>query len=188
MEMMRVETLVPYARNAKTHPQSQIDQIILSIEEFGFNDPIGVDSVTKTIIEGHGRYEAAKQMGLETVPVIQLGHMTEAQRRAYAIAHNALTMNTGFDDAILRPEILDILSCKIDPELLMIDQEKLNKFLYDAKDACGTSVADLVDIGFAKNETEKGKASITFYLKDKAQIVEMLKEIKKGFEGVNVFL
>lgn len=102
-----INELKPYKNNAKKHPQNQIDKIKKSIEEFGFNDPIGVDE-NNMIIEGHGRYEALKQLGVKQVPCIELNNMTEEQKKAYILVHNKLNMDTGFDTELLNNELLDI--------------------------------------------------------------------------------
>ncbi len=103
-------SLVPYANNAKTHTGEQIDQICSSIEEFGFNDPVGVWDGPEglQIVEGHGRVMAAGKLGLATVPVVRLNHLSDEQRRAYALAHNKLTMNTGWDMGALSEELGDL--------------------------------------------------------------------------------
>jgi ParB-like chromosome segregation protein Spo0J len=93
----------------KAHPQHQIQQIAESINAFGFNDPVAIDE-TGEIIEGAGRVLAAKRLKFKTIPVIHLSHLTEGQKRAYRIAHNKLTLNTGFDLDALRIEIDAILS------------------------------------------------------------------------------
>ncbi len=103
VKWISIETLIPYINNAKQHPPEQIDQIAASIQAFGFNDPIGIDT-ENVIIEGHGRLLAAQKLGLEKIPVIQLGHLSEAERKAYALAHNKLTLNTGWDLELLRTE------------------------------------------------------------------------------------
>ena len=108
IEKIKIDSLVPYKNNAKKHPQEQIEQIIASIEECGFNDPIAVDE-NNVIIEGHGRYLALPQMGEEEVECIRLTHLTEEQKKAYILIHNKLTMNTGFDDEILQIELQDIV-------------------------------------------------------------------------------
>ena len=108
VEEMPVDSLVPYARNAKVHTEVQVDQIVASIEEFGFNDPVAVwhnDKGEPEVVEGHGRILAAKKLGLQTVPVITLDALTDEQRRAYALVHNKLTMNTGFDFELLDAEL-----------------------------------------------------------------------------------
>lgn len=98
------ESLKQYKHNAKLHPAEQIEQLKKSIQEFGFNDPIAIDE-DRTIIEGHGRLIAAQQLGMETVPVIILTGLTDQQKKAYILAHNQLTMNTGFDIDILSDEL-----------------------------------------------------------------------------------
>ena len=102
-----INELKPYKNNAKKHPQKQIDKIKKSIEEFGFNDPIGIDE-NNMIIEGNGRYEALKQMGIKKIPCIELKNMTEEQKKAYILVHNKLNMDTGFDVDILNDELLSI--------------------------------------------------------------------------------
>jgi len=97
-----------YEQNAKLHPKEQVKQIVDSIKEFGFNDPIAIDA-DGTIIEGHGRLLAAQSMALKEVPTITLDDMTETQKKAYIIAHNKLTMNSGFDFDILKDEVRSIL-------------------------------------------------------------------------------
>ena len=103
IEYVPTDSLIPYAGNAKEHPDWQIEQIMLSIKEFGFQDPIGIRK--NEIVEGHGRLIAAKDLGMETVPVIRLDQLTDEQRRAYAIVHNKLTMNTDFDWSKLEEEM-----------------------------------------------------------------------------------
>lgn len=108
-----VDELVPYAGNAKTHPAEQVEQIMASIEEFGNCDPIAVwhnDEGEPEIVEGHGRLLALRRLGVEEAPVISLDHLTDEQRRAYALAHNQLTMNSGFDLEALEAELADITS------------------------------------------------------------------------------
>ena len=95
-----VGRLKEYANNAKIHTAEQIEQIQSSITEFGFQDPIGVWANAEgksEIVEGHGRLQAALELGMAEVPVIHLDDLTDEQRRAYTLAHNQLTMNTGWD-------------------------------------------------------------------------------------------
>ena len=102
------EQLTPYKNNAKLHPQDQIDEIKRSITQFGMNDPIAVCGPDNIIVEGHGRLIACQQLGIESVPVIRLDHLTEDERKAYTLAHNKLTMNTDFDLDLLQKEIESI--------------------------------------------------------------------------------
>ena len=99
-----VSDLKPYQNNAKIHTEEQIGQIAESISQFGMNDPIAVWK-NGEIIEGHGRLEACKRLGIKTVPVIHLDDLTDEQRRAYMNVHNQLTMNTGFDLVLLTEEL-----------------------------------------------------------------------------------
>ena len=106
--MMRVSQLTPYMGNAKKHPDWQVGQIANSIQAFGFNDPIAIwDDIAghHVIVEGHGRLLAAKQLGMEEVPVIRLDQLDDEARRAYTLAHNKLTMNTDFDIQLLDSEL-----------------------------------------------------------------------------------
>src|SRR6202451_3717647 len=91
-----IDKLIPWAKNPRTHSDAQISQIAASIAEFGFNNPILVDTKAG-IIAGHGRLLAARKLGLTEVPVIVLDHLTEAQKRAYIIADNQLALNAGRD-------------------------------------------------------------------------------------------
>ncbi len=126
---VRIEDIKPYENNAKLHPQDQIDQIKKSILEFGNNDPIAIDE-NNIIIEGHGRYEALKQLKYKEVECIRLSHLTEEQKRAYILVHNKLTMNTGFDFNILDSELAEIIN---------IDMEQFNFEIPDIDiDALGT--------------------------------------------------
>lgn len=116
----------PYAQNAKEHPQSQIDKIINSIKEFGFNDPIAIDE-EGIIIEGHGRLLAAEQLNMKEVPTITLSHLNEQQKRAYIIAHNKLTLNTGFDMDVLLKELTNLYENGFDLLLTGFDELELDE-------------------------------------------------------------
>lgn len=106
---MPIGELTPYAKNAKKHPKAQVEQIAESIRQFGMADPIAVWGEDNTVVEGHGRLLACKKLGMETVPVIRLDHLTDEQRRAYTLAHNKLTMNTDFNIDMLDEELANIL-------------------------------------------------------------------------------
>ena len=109
VDILDIDEIKPYEKNAKKHNEEQVQQIINSIKTFGMNDPIGVWGKDNICVEGHGRLLALKQMGETKVPVIHLDNLTDEQRKAYALAHNKLTMNTGFDFSALESE-LDALS------------------------------------------------------------------------------
>nr|WP_309501782.1 DNA methyltransferase [uncultured Roseovarius sp.] len=111
--MCLVADLVPYARNARTHSEAQVARIAGSIREFGFNNPVLVDAESG-IIAGHGRVLAARKLGLERVPVIELTHLSEAQKRAYVLADNRLAEQAGWDCEMLGLELADLSELGID--------------------------------------------------------------------------
>lgn len=113
VERWPIERLLPYAANARTHPEDQVAQIAGSIAEFGFNVPCLVDE-RGVLVAGHGRLLAARRLGLAEVPVIRLGHLTDAQARAFRIADNQIALNSGWDEDMLRIEVDDLRSCGYD--------------------------------------------------------------------------
>ncbi len=102
-------SLRPWTKNARTHSKKQLRQIAESIRTFGFTNPVLIDQ-TGTILAGHGRVEAAKSLGMATVPCIRIEHMTEAQKRAYVIADNKLALNAGWDEEMLAQELQGLLA------------------------------------------------------------------------------
>jgi len=111
-----VESLIPYARNSRTHSDAQVDKIAASIKEFGFLNPVIVDG-DSGIVAGHGRILAAKKLGMTDVPAIEASHLSDAQRRAYIIADNRLALDAGWDDEMLRVEFSDLQEAGFDLEL-----------------------------------------------------------------------
>jgi DNA modification methylase len=120
--------LIPYARNPRTHSDGQVAQIAASIREFGWTNPILVDGANG-IIAGHGRVLAARKLGLEQVPVIELAHMSEAQKRAYVLADNQLALNAGWDEALLRLELADLSEVGFDLGLIGFADGELERLL-----------------------------------------------------------
>ncbi|WP_216636079.1 site-specific DNA-methyltransferase [Paramagnetospirillum marisnigri] len=104
VEHWSIDRLIPYGRNARTHSDGQVAQIAASMVEFGWTNPVLADS-KGNVIAGHGRLAAAKSLGLDTVPVVILDHLTEAQRRAYILADNKLALNAGWDEETLAAEL-----------------------------------------------------------------------------------
>ena len=133
VQQIALEQLVPYARNARTHSESQVAQIAGSIAEFGFVNPVlvGGDNV---IIAGHGRVMAAKKLGLQTVPTIKLDHLTENQRRALVIADNKIAENAGWDEELLRLELQNLADDDFDLDLLGFDDVELDDLLASLND------------------------------------------------------
>ena len=108
IEYLPISAIKPYEKNARKHRDADVNAIVASIKEFGFDDPIGVWGDKNIIVEGHGRLMAAKKLGMESVPVIHLDHLTDEQRRAYALAHNKTAENSKWDDKLLPEELLSI--------------------------------------------------------------------------------
>ena len=111
-----VEDLIPYARNARTHSDEQLDKIAASIREFGFLNPVITDG-ENGIVAGHGRIMAAKKLGMEEVPTVEAAHLTDAQKRAYILADNRLSLDAGWDDELLRIELDELGEAGFDIEL-----------------------------------------------------------------------
>lgn len=108
IEYVNPSELTEAKGNAKIHTREQIKQIKKSIQEFGFNDPIAVFGENNEVVEGNGRLKSALELGLKEVPIIRLDELTPKQRDAYAIVHNKLTLNTGFDFSELSKELSNI--------------------------------------------------------------------------------
>ena len=125
VEKIPVESLIPYARNARTHSDDQVAQIAASIREFGFCNPVLIDGV-KGIIAGHGRVLAARKLGMAEVPCIELSHLSEAQKKAYIIADNKLALNAGWDDELLALELGELHAADFDLALLGFDASELS--------------------------------------------------------------
>ena len=142
IEWLSVETLIPYAKNARTHSDEQVAQIAGSIKEFGFNNPVLVDK-DNSIIAGHGRLMAARKLGMDKVPVVQLEHMTEAQRKAYVLADNRIALNSGWDTSMLTIELQD-LKDYIDLSLLGFDPDELDALLNPIVETDGLTDEDAV--------------------------------------------
>jgi len=128
IEQWPTTKLVPYARNARTHSDAQVAQIAASIAEFGFTNPIlaGGDGV---IVAGHGRLAAAQKLGIATVPVVILDHLTPTQRRALVIADNRIAENAGWDDAMLQVELTALQDDNFDLSLTGFDADALADLL-----------------------------------------------------------
>ena len=137
-----LQDLIPYARNSRTHSDEQVTQIASSIKEFGFTNPVLIDA-EGGIIAGHGRVMAAKKLKMESVPVIVLSHLTEAQRRAYVIADNKLALNAGWDDEMLRVEFQELQDLGFDVELTGFSMDEINALQFDSD--CETGMPALKD-------------------------------------------
>jgi ParB-like chromosome segregation protein Spo0J len=135
IENVAVGDLIPYAGNAKRHDDAQVAAIAASIKEFGFNNPVLIDT-DNGIIAGHGRVLAARKLELETVPCIRLKHLTDAQRRAYIIADNRLSeIGGGWDEELLKVELAGLKDeGEIDPALTGFTQADIDRMLTVGRD------------------------------------------------------
>ena len=128
LEQIAVESLIPYARNARKHSDEQVAQIAASIREFGFNAPVLVDA-DNGIIAGHGRVLAARKLGLAEVPCVRLLHLTDTQRRAYVLADNKIALNADWDQEMLGLELSDLREVDFDLNLTGFNGDVIERFL-----------------------------------------------------------
>ena len=135
IEYVSPDSLKPYKNNARKHEAEDVEAIMQSIKDFGFNDPIGVWGKANNIVEGHGRLLAAQELGLDKVPIIHLDHLSNEQRRAYALAHNKTAELSEWDEALKKSELKAIKS-------------------YDMRDY-GFSALDLLDFDDDEDEPEE---------------------------------
>jgi DNA modification methylase len=128
IEQRKVESLIPYVNNSRKHSDEQVAQIAASIKEFGWTNPILVDG-ENGIIAGHGRLMAARKLSMEEVPVIELAHLSDNQRKALIIADNKLALNADWDNDILALELSDLSAADYDLDILGFDNEEVGKLL-----------------------------------------------------------
>jgi len=124
----KVDSLIPYVKNSRTHSDEQVAQIAASIKEFGWTNPILVDG-SNGIIAGHGRLLAARKLGYTDVPTIELADLTETQKKAYIIADNRLALNAGWDNEMLTIELNDLLADGFALELLGFDSAEMQNLI-----------------------------------------------------------
>ena len=153
IEKISLDKLKPYENNAKKHTAEQIEQIKNSIRSFGNNDPLGIAGADNVIYIGNGRYTALKELGYKEAYCIRLDHLTEKERKAYAIAHNKLTMNTGFDEELLRLEFEDLQSIDFDLELTGFDVSELDEIMLNFVAGTEDEQGDLSKLEDKKEKT-----------------------------------
>lgn len=124
IEYLPIEALKPYDKNARKHADADLETIVASIKEFGFDDPIGIWGEENLIVEGHGRLLAAKKLGMESVPCIRLDHLTDEQRRAYALAHNKTAEMSEWDSVILPEELSEIFNIDMEQFGFIFDEDE----------------------------------------------------------------
>jgi len=125
IQYKKIEQLIPYARNSRTHSDAQVAQIAASIKEFGWTNPVLMDG-DNGIIAGHGRVLAARVLGQTDIPTIELSHMTDIQKRAYIISDNKLALNAGWDEEVLGLEIAELKEFDFDLGLTGFSADEIN--------------------------------------------------------------
>lgn len=180
----KVNELIPYINNSRTHSDAQIGQIAASIREFGWTNPILIDG-ENGIIAGHGRLKAAMLLGMEEVPVIELSHLSETQKKAYIIADNKLAMNAGWDLELLKLEIseledkdfnLDLLGfdpseLQLDePDYSVLDDEDIEKQLDDM----AQGVRKAIQIEFEPDHYEEATQLVKYWREQHAYVGYMI--------------
>ena len=172
--------LIPYAANSRTHSDAQVAQIAASIKEFGFNNPVLIDS-ENGIIAGHGRVMAAQKLGLDEVPCLVLAHLSDAQKRAYVIADNKLALNAGWDEDALKAEIERLQEEEFDTDLTGFSEMEIDDLL-EAEE-----VIDEADeiIHEQSLQVEPAKEYVLILAKDNDEWDEMveffkLKKVRRG--------
>ena len=143
LEYRKVETLIPYLRNPRTHSDEQVAKIAASIVEYGWTNPVLVDGANG-VIAGHGRLAAAEKLGLAEVPVIELAHLSPTQKRAYVIADNRLALDAGWDDKLLALELAELQSEGFNLELTGFTEEEWDDLIADEASNDGLTDEDAV--------------------------------------------
>jgi hypothetical protein len=186
IELWPVDRLVPYEKNARTHSPEQISQLQASIAEFGFLNPILVDSKAG-IIAGHGRLEAAKELGLAEVPVVVLDHLDAKQRRAYVIADNKLALNAGWDEGLLSAELLDLGEMDFDLGLIGFSEEERAQLMPEVEKLEAMPEVEKLEAMPELADGDKGPVQqMTFTLHDDQ--VEIVKEAIEKAKAMGPFV
>ena len=172
-----VSDLIPYARNSRTHSEVQVNKIASSIKEFGFLNPILIDK-DNGIIAGHGRVMAAQKLGLKEVPVLQIGHLSETQKRAYIIADNRLALDAGWDEEMLRAEFNFLGNDGFNLELKGFEIKEISSIFDETK---GVKINNEID------DIEHDFFIIKYPPDKKIDVMNVLSESIKDIVGVSLW-
>jgi len=173
IEMIGIETLIPYYTNARKHSDAQVAQIAGSIREFGFTNPVLVDAESG-IIAGHGRVLAARKLGLSEAPCIRLAHLTATQKRAYILADNRLAeTGGGWDEALLKMEVQQLKEFNFDTSFTGFNEDEVNALLYQIDETTNTEKG--------KNPLEK----LEKYLESETKVISIPFESEEFISVVN---
>jgi ParB-like chromosome segregation protein Spo0J len=184
VEQRKVESLIPYVNNSRKHSDEQVAQIAASIKEFGWTNPILVDG-DNGIIAGHGRLMAARKLNINEVPVIELAHLTEAQRKALIIADNKLALNSGWDYELLKLEISNLKELNFDIDVIGFDPSEITEYkpnydLLDDEDIdkqlndMALGVKKAIQIEFDIEHYEEAQEVVKFWRQQGAYVGKMI--------------
>ena len=171
IELWNLERLIPYEKNAREHSVEQIAQIAASIVEFGFLNPILVDS-NDGIVAGHGRLSAAKELALDVVPVVVLDHLTENQKKAYVLVDNKLAENASWNEELLAEEIIKLNLQDFDLNILGWTDEELEAL---QQDGWASNIEDPESDG-EHMEAIKGRIVVELDAENKDKVVEAIND------------
>lgn len=171
-----IESLIPYARNSRTHSDAQVAQIAASIREFGWTNPVLIDA-EGGIIAGHGRIMAGRKLGIKEAPCIVLENLTDAKRRAYVIADNKLALNAGWDVELLKIELGDLKALDFDLSLTGFDPGEIKDFLSGNTDGLSDSYTHKVEAPIYEPKGENPPITELF---DKSRANKLTEEIEKA--------
>lgn len=159
IEYVGIDSIEPYENNARHHGTEDVKAIVKSIEEFGFNDPIGVWN--NQIVEGHGRLMAAKELGMTEVPIIRLDELTDEQRKAYALAHNKTAELSDWDFNVLASELQEITDIDMSefgfnaPDIQDDNKEVIQDAIPEAPIEAAAKVGDIFELGGAQTNLRR---------------------------------
>ena len=174
-----VEKLIPYAKNSRTHSDAQVAQIAASIKEFGWTNPILVDG-ENGIIAGHGRLAAARKLGMTEVPVIELSHLSETQKKALIIADNKLALNASWDESLLAIEFEELQLEGFDLKLTGFDEKEINDLIDSDEEESSDDQSKYTSKVSAPVYTPEGPKPQIAELYDKSKVAELIEAIKSA--------
>ena len=172
IELWNLERLKPYDKNAREHSVEQVAQIAASITEFGFLNPILVDS-NDGIVAGHGRLSAAKELALDVVPVVVLDHLTENQKKAYVLVDNKLAENATWNEDLLAEEIIKLNLQDFDLNILGWSDEELKSL---QEDGWATDIEDVIKNDDEHLDAIQAKFTVLLDEENKDKVIENLNE------------
>jgi len=181
VQQYKVEDLIPYANNSRTHSDAQVAQIAASIKEFGWTNPILVDG-EKGIIAGHGRLLAARKLGMGKVPVIELTHLSEAQKKALVIADNKLALNSDWDEELLKIEFQDLLEGGFNINLTGFDETTVEDYLNEEDIDLGLLPEEKLD-NFLNGDTKILR--LAYDDQEFNDVVDRLKRLQERYDGAD---